>query len=438
MNRSGPSDARTRIAAIVAALTVLLAIAAGPVAAADLGGGCCADLEERIAELEATTARKGNSKVSLQIYGQVNKAILVWDDGFRRDSYIVDNETSTSRLGLIGEAQIKPGWHAGYRMEFDFADAVSDEVFNGKNGDDGLASGGGDLRIRHNYVYIDSDKLGRISLGQQSPATDDITIINLGAQMSNAPLHYNNNFGLRLGLAFGLTTDLTWGDFAHTVDTLRGDFVRYDSPSLYGFILSAAAGENDVYDVALRYRGDWNSIRVAAGIGYMDAPELDVKDVRGSASVMHMPTGLYLSVAGGSRDDESGLITGGGESGFYYAQLGVKRRMLPFGDTTVYGEYGLYSDYTVGRILQADVFGPGNFADWGQIRKSEVERWGIGIEQAIDSSALLIYTQYHHYEGSIVGNPCGTLGNCTTLSGETASLPVEPWDAIVVGARLQF
>ena len=28
--------------------------------AADLGGDCCADLEERVAELEATTARKGN------------------------------------------------------------------------------------------------------------------------------------------------------------------------------------------------------------------------------------------------------------------------------------------------------------------------------------------------------------------------------------------
>src|SRR2546425_88950 len=31
-----------------------------PVRAADLGGDCCADLEERVAELEATTARKGN------------------------------------------------------------------------------------------------------------------------------------------------------------------------------------------------------------------------------------------------------------------------------------------------------------------------------------------------------------------------------------------
>ncbi len=46
--------------------------------AADLGGDCCADLEERVAELEATTARKGNRKVSLTISGQVNKMITHW------------------------------------------------------------------------------------------------------------------------------------------------------------------------------------------------------------------------------------------------------------------------------------------------------------------------------------------------------------------------
>ena len=37
--------------------------------AADLGGNCCADLEERIAELEATTVRKGNRKVSADDFG---------------------------------------------------------------------------------------------------------------------------------------------------------------------------------------------------------------------------------------------------------------------------------------------------------------------------------------------------------------------------------
>ena len=61
---------------------IAIAAAAGLFAtsamAADLGigGNCCADLEERVAELEATTARKGNRVVSLTVYGHVNRAPL--------------------------------------------------------------------------------------------------------------------------------------------------------------------------------------------------------------------------------------------------------------------------------------------------------------------------------------------------------------------------
>ena len=68
------------------ALTAPLLLAwSAPAPAADLGGECCADLEERIAELEATTVRSGNRAVTLNISGQINQAILMWDDGEDRD-----------------------------------------------------------------------------------------------------------------------------------------------------------------------------------------------------------------------------------------------------------------------------------------------------------------------------------------------------------------
>ena len=50
-------------------LAVGLSIWTSQANAADLGGDCCGDLEERIAELEATAARKGNRKVSLTFRG---------------------------------------------------------------------------------------------------------------------------------------------------------------------------------------------------------------------------------------------------------------------------------------------------------------------------------------------------------------------------------
>ena len=88
-----------------------------PVKAADLGGDCCADLEERVAELEATRVRKGNKKVSMTLYGQVNRAILFWDDHVEKNVYFVDNNYESSRFGVKGSAKISGDWSAGYRLE---------------------------------------------------------------------------------------------------------------------------------------------------------------------------------------------------------------------------------------------------------------------------------------------------------------------------------
>lgn len=81
--------------------------------AADLGGNCCADLEERIAELESTTARKGNRKVSLTISGWVNEAVFFWDDGRESNTYVGTNALEQSRIKFAGEAKISEGWSAG-------------------------------------------------------------------------------------------------------------------------------------------------------------------------------------------------------------------------------------------------------------------------------------------------------------------------------------
>ena len=82
----GLTKTSSRIA-IAAALGLTLggfAFKATPAQAADLGGDCCADLEERVAELEATTVRKGNKKVSVTLSGWVVKSMNFWDDGDER------------------------------------------------------------------------------------------------------------------------------------------------------------------------------------------------------------------------------------------------------------------------------------------------------------------------------------------------------------------
>src|SRR5690606_36420981 len=90
--------------------------------AADLGGNCCADLEERIAELEATTARKGNRKVSLTVSGWVGQQVMWWDDGFESNTYVGDlGTTLASNVKFTGQATIVPGWTAGYVIHLEMS-----------------------------------------------------------------------------------------------------------------------------------------------------------------------------------------------------------------------------------------------------------------------------------------------------------------------------
>jgi hypothetical protein len=111
-----------------ASIGALLFLAPAPVDAADFGGDCCADLEECVAELEATTARKGNRKVSLTVGGHVSTAVLFWDDGFEDNAYVVGNKNDQSNFYFNGEAAISSDVTAGFAFTFRLRDTLSDEV----------------------------------------------------------------------------------------------------------------------------------------------------------------------------------------------------------------------------------------------------------------------------------------------------------------------
>ena len=393
-------------------------------------------LEQRIAELEAVSLRAGDRKLTMHIYGQVNQAIVFWDDGFKSGMRVIDNDTSSSRFGIMGRTTSRSAPTVGYRIEFEI------DPLSRHSGSGTTTISDGQLHLRHAFVYVDSDRAGRLSLSHQSPATDDITIINLGSQMNDAALHHNTNTAIPLAIGGGLVTDLRWGDIAHNVDALRGNFVRYDTPMLAGFVLSGAWGENDIWDVALRYQAVAAGFRFAGGVGFMDDRERDFRDVRGSASLIHSQTGLYLSVAGGIRDDDVSVLSAHDTAYFHYGQVGVSKQWLPYGKTTIFADYGLYKNFNVGELLRVDPH-TGSLVIWGTLSQTEVVRWGGGIEQAFDDTGLLLYAQAHRYEATIVGFPCDANpgnfpNNCGGDPSNLVELPTEPWIAVMTGARLKF
>ncbi|NJM35335.1 MAG: porin, partial [Rhodomicrobium sp.] len=138
-------------------------------------------------------------------------------------------------------------------------------IFADQTGSEGTDSVAFEARLAN--WYIESERLGRLTLGRQSSATDGITTIDLTRAKTDPVVWHNKSFGIRSsGCDY---TGLTWGNVAWGLEGERGDLIRYDTPMFYGFIVSAGWGENDNWDAAFRFYKDLNSVRVGRRVvGY--------------------------------------------------------------------------------------------------------------------------------------------------------------------------
>ena len=127
--------------------------------------------------------------------------------------------------------------------------------------------------IRDMTVWLRHNQLGMIKVGHGSTATDNLTLIDLGGMgvvgTSDVAL-FNGGFILRNGAGtLGSATALNWTAAIRgheSFDTFRRDHVLYETPALMGFTLQAAVANDNFWDVALRYAGEFNGVRIAAGI----------------------------------------------------------------------------------------------------------------------------------------------------------------------------
>src|SRR6185436_13974213 len=205
---------KSSLGALVAAGLLAGGLSAGSASAADLGGNCCADLEERIAELEATTARKGNRKVSLTVSGWVGEQVMYWDDGVETNTYVTGlGSTLASHFKFTGQATISPGWSAGYviHVEAMDSDSLTINQFSQHNASALGANGAYAVQLLQSYWFIKSDHLGKVGVGLQSSASDNAAILVDGSGSlvpANWVMFDYNGFLLRNGS--GTLAGLNW------------------------------------------------------------------------------------------------------------------------------------------------------------------------------------------------------------------------------------
>jgi hypothetical protein len=503
--------------------------------AADLGGDCCADLEERVAELEATVARKGNRRVSLTISGQVTTAVMAWDagdpiaakagvdesfttttttttttvvgpanfvsadtniapdalplkcsnagvggapnagnaaligcadpghvnpphvhgahthaatststststttkkaavaargPGRAHDVYVVDNVMGAGTFfQLAGNARINPNVSAGFQIVIALeSGARSHQVSQfDDDGTDNQTYPGGSTRPTGGFDtdivmtlanwYIDHKSLGKVTVGRINTATAGITTIDLGG----AGVIANASFGYTQRGFTDPGSGQTWsailgGPAVNGASLSRANAVSYTSPTVGGFSVAAAWGENDVWDVALRYAGEFGGFRFAAGIGYIvnQAGLGDVSEQsgltaggpeptqwKGSASVLHVASGLYLTGAYLNQDNDTKGVQ---DTTLWYVQGGISKNWTGLGNTVLYGEYGRVDDPVLTGLVDV-----------------RAELWGLGVVQHIDAAAMELFLSYKNF------------------SADHAKQHFNDFDVVMGGGRIRF
>jgi len=392
-------------------------VAVSPAAAADLGGACCADLEERIAELEATTARKGNRKVSLTISGYIAQELTVWDDGGESNAYIHGlGPTQASHVKFNGQATVVPGWTAGYMLRIQ--DLTGNAFAGGANAINQANDTRNDsLNTQMSFWYLANADLGKVSVGRLAHAAKSAAMFT---DLSGTQIIDNYTFlagfpQFRLRMAGGALSPVTWGQlgFCYTQGSpLGGDCngivmngVRYDTPAFAGFTASASWGEDDFWEVALRYAGEVAGFKLAFGAGYTEMKDETTSAAAGilhkdshffqvGGYAEHIATGLFVHGAYGNENNDDTLLANGfvaPDSEHYYVKAGLRRKWLPLGATVVYGDYAQYQDQLGPAALAAGA------------TSSEFTRYGGGIAQELDAAAMTVYLKYQRYEADVDG-----------------------------------
>ena len=314
---------------------------------------------------------------TFRFYGQFNPAYQSFDDGVESYDALVDSASSNSRIGFW---LVQPFGENTLRFNF--------ETALGLRSSDGVDQNGRPqniswdrTRIRKIDLQYETARYGTFSFGQGAMASDGLAEEDLsGTGVVQTSSVADAAGGFRFRTSAGVLSNVTIGDAFASLDGGRLGRIRYDSPEVSGFTISASYGEDilsdnsdrEAYDIAVRYGnddlGDF-AVRGALGVVWNEnGPGTKTRDVVASFAVLHEPTGLSFAAAAGDRDT-------GGDYG--YVKLGYSANLVPVGATSV------AVDYYDG----SDMVSAGDSS----------ESWGITAVQNFDQQNVEAYISYRDY-----------------------------------------
>ncbi len=119
-------------------------------------------------EAPPVMAPNKSDKMRLELYGQVNRAMLYTQDGNEGNFYHVDNDNSYTRIGFEAKAKATGDVTVGAKVEAEIQSNDSDKV----NQEDKNGVGDSFFRKRHLDVYLTSNRFGKLFVGHGGTASD--------------------------------------------------------------------------------------------------------------------------------------------------------------------------------------------------------------------------------------------------------------------------
>lgn len=314
----------------------------------------------------------GNNKIKLAISGQINRAVVVMNDGQNTTLYHVDNTASNSRIRFIGTAKAHNDLTIATRIEVAISPDRSSQVSQQQK----FLS---DTYFDQRWVELslESKTFGKLSLGKGDTASNTTAEIDLS---KTDVVQYASIADMGGGFLFRekrgaqpLTTTQIADSFKSLDGLTRQSRLRYDSPRLLGFQLAGSLVSGQRSDLSLFWSGQGHGLQ-SAGAFAVANPQLDDTGLQydGSFSTLHTASGLNLTLSGGlqerdNRQDATNL----------YVKLGWLTNLSALGHTA----FGV--DYTRSEHMAA--------------AGDKAYSVGAAIVQAFEKIATELYLQYRIY-----------------------------------------
>jgi hypothetical protein len=247
------------------------------------------------------------SDMNINLSGQISRQVIYVDNGTDTATGHTDNSAHPSYLQLSGNTTggygagtswgfvIENAINSGPSEQFDFTDGTSSDI---------------DWQTREANVWVKNDTWGKVTMGRGAGAA------RYSSRISFSGTEWENNFDSRRASNIFFREDngnpagLTVGNLFPNNWGVRGDQLDYTSPTYAGTNFEASFGNNSEREFGLNYQNfdrgtdpiKKNGTWFAASVGHVrnvdPSGSGDQADARwlGSASILHVPTGLNATV----------------------------------------------------------------------------------------------------------------------------------------------